>query len=68
MKYQFSILNLSIRIYNRVTLEKGVTDILEGMGEGWTAQAIADELIPAFRSSFARADEVSADVFSYDPI
>ncbi len=36
--------------------------------EGWTAQAIADELIPAFRSSFARADEVSADVFPYDPI
>ncbi|OQW74759.1 MAG: hypothetical protein BVN32_12445 [Proteobacteria bacterium ST_bin14] len=68
MKYQFSILNLSIRIYNRVTLEKGVTDILEGMGEGWTAQAIADELIPAFRCSFARADAVSANVFPYDPI
>ena len=36
--------------------------------EGWTAQSIADELIPAFRASFARADEVSADVFPYDPI
>ena len=36
--------------------------------EGWTAQSIADELIPAFRPSFARADEVSADVFPYDPI
>lgn len=36
--------------------------------EGWTAQAIADELVPSFRSSFARADEVSAHVFPYDPI
>ena len=36
--------------------------------EGWTAQSIADELIPAFRASFARADEVSAHVFPYDPI
>lgn len=36
--------------------------------EGWTAEAIADELIPAFRPSFARADEVSAHVFRYDPI
>ncbi|WP_439568651.1 SDR family NAD(P)-dependent oxidoreductase [Sphingopyxis sp.] len=36
--------------------------------EGWTAEAIADELIPAFRPAFARADEVSADVFPYDPI
>jgi NAD(P)-dependent dehydrogenase (short-subunit alcohol dehydrogenase family) len=36
--------------------------------EGWTAQAIADELIPSFRPSFARADEVSAHVFPYDPI
>ena len=36
--------------------------------EGWTARAIADELIPAFRADFARADEVSAHVFPYDPI
>jgi NAD(P)-dependent dehydrogenase (short-subunit alcohol dehydrogenase family) len=36
--------------------------------EGWTAQSIADELIPAFRADFARADEVSAHVFPYDPI
>ncbi|MGW8202259.1 SDR family NAD(P)-dependent oxidoreductase [Sphingomonas bisphenolicum] len=36
--------------------------------EGWTAEAIAEELLPAFRPSFAPADEVSADVFSYDPI
>lgn len=36
--------------------------------EGWTAEAIADELIPAFRPDFARADEVSVHVFPYDPI
>ena len=36
--------------------------------EGWTAQSIADDLIPAFRADFARADEVSAHVFPYDPI
>ncbi len=36
--------------------------------EGWTPESIADELIPAFRPSFARADEVSAHVFPYDPI
>jgi NAD(P)-dependent dehydrogenase (short-subunit alcohol dehydrogenase family) len=36
--------------------------------EGWTAQAIADELLPAFRSGFARADERSGDIFGYDPI
>ena len=36
--------------------------------EGWSAQAIADELIPSFRPSFARPDEVSAHVFPYDPI
>lgn len=36
--------------------------------DGWTAQAIADELIPAFRADFARGDEVSAHVFPYDPI
>ncbi|QOV93335.1 SDR family NAD(P)-dependent oxidoreductase [Novosphingobium sp. ES2-1] len=36
--------------------------------EGWTPTAIAEELIPAFRPSFARADEVSAHVFPYDPV
>jgi hypothetical protein len=36
--------------------------------EGWTPESIAAELIPAFRSDFARADEVSAHVFPYDPI
>ncbi len=37
-------------------------------GDGWTAQSIADDLIPALRADFARADEVSAHVFPYDPI
>ena len=36
--------------------------------DGWTAETIADELIPAFRPAFARADEVSAHVFPYDPV
>ena len=36
--------------------------------EGWTAETIAEELIPAFRPAFARADEVSAHVFPYDPV
>ncbi|MGV1682838.1 SDR family NAD(P)-dependent oxidoreductase [Sphingopyxis sp. NJF-3] len=36
--------------------------------EGWTAQAIADEMLPAFRPSFARPDERSGDIFGYDPI
>lgn len=36
--------------------------------EGWTPEAIAAELIPSFSPSFARADEVSAHVFPYDPI
>jgi NAD(P)-dependent dehydrogenase (short-subunit alcohol dehydrogenase family) len=36
--------------------------------EGWTPEAIADELIPAFRADMARGDEVSAHVFPYDPI
>ena len=36
--------------------------------EGWTPEAIAAELVPAFRADFARSDEVSAHVFPYDPI
>ena len=36
--------------------------------EGWTPEAIATELIPAFRADMARGDEVSAHVFPYDPI
>lgn len=36
--------------------------------EGWTPEAIAEELVPAFRPGFARPDEVSAHVFPYDPV
>ena len=36
--------------------------------EGWTPESIAAELIPAFTPDMARADEVSAHVFPYDPI
>ena len=36
--------------------------------DGWTPETIASELIPAFTPDLARADEVSAHVFPYDPI
>lgn len=36
--------------------------------EGWTAQALAEEMLPAFRCSFANPNERSPDVFPYDPI
>ena len=35
--------------------------------EGWTAEMIAEQALPALRASFAPLD-VSADVFSWDPI
>ena len=36
--------------------------------EGWTAQAIADELIPAFSNDFEPAELTAADLHRYDPI
>lgn len=36
--------------------------------EGWTPQSIADELLPAFRSSFPESKERTADIFNYAPI
>ena len=36
--------------------------------EGWTAQSIAEEFLPAVRGSFANPAERSGDVFGYDPI
>ena len=36
--------------------------------EGWTPQALAEEMLPAFRPSFANPNERSPDVFPYDPI
>jgi NAD(P)-dependent dehydrogenase (short-subunit alcohol dehydrogenase family) len=35
--------------------------------DGWTAETLAEHLLPAFRPSF-QALEVSADVFAWDPI
>jgi NAD(P)-dependent dehydrogenase (short-subunit alcohol dehydrogenase family) len=32
--------------------------------DGWTAQSIADEMIPAMREDFARSDEIAADLFA----
>ncbi len=36
--------------------------------EGWTPQSLAEEMLPAFRPSFADPMERSPDVFGYDPI
>ena len=35
--------------------------------EGWTPEAIAEQALPAMRSQFYPLD-VSADVFSWDPV
>jgi NAD(P)-dependent dehydrogenase (short-subunit alcohol dehydrogenase family) len=35
--------------------------------EGWTPQTLAEHMLPAFRPSFQNLD-VSADVFSWDPV
>jgi hypothetical protein len=59
----FAVRRNEIVLFNKPRPVRSMTKI-----EGWTAETIADELIPAFRPSFARADEVSAHVFPYDPI
>ncbi len=59
----FSVRKNEIVLFSKPRPVRSMTKV-----EGWTAQAIADELLPAFRPSFARADEVSAHVFPYDPI
>jgi NAD(P)-dependent dehydrogenase (short-subunit alcohol dehydrogenase family) len=59
----FSVRKNEIVLYNKPRPIRSMTKL-----EGWTPEAIADELIPAFKPSFARADEVSAHVFPYDPI
>ncbi len=59
----FSVRKNEITLFSKPRPIRSMTKVA-----GWTAEAIADELIPAFRPSFARADEVSAHVFPYDPI
>jgi len=59
----FAVRRNEIVLFNKPRPVRSMTKV-----EGWTAQAIADELVPAFRPNFARADEVSAHVFPYDPI
>lgn len=59
----FAVRRNEIVLFNKPRPVRSMTKV-----EGWTAASIADELIPAFRPSFARADEVSAHVFPYDPI
>jgi len=59
----FSVRRNEILLFSKPRPVRSMTRL-----EGWTAEAIAGELIPAFRPAFARADEVSAHVFPYDPI
>ena len=59
----FSVRKNEITLFGKPRPVRSMTKV-----EGWTPEAIADELIPAFRPSMARADEVSAHVFPYDPI
>lgn len=59
----FSVRKNEIVLFNKPRPVRSMVKL-----EGWTPEAIADELIPAFRPAFARADEVSAHVFPYDPV
>jgi len=59
----FSVRKNEITLFNKPRPVRSMTKV-----EGWTPEAIANELIPSFRPSFARADEVSAHIFPYDPI
>jgi len=59
----FAVRKNEIVLFNKPRPVRSMTKV-----EGWTPEAIADELIPSFRPSMARADEVSAHVFPYDPI
>ena len=59
----FSVRKNEITLFSKPRPIRSMTKV-----EGWTVEAIADQLIPAFRPSFAKADEVSAHVFPYDPV
>lgn len=59
----FSVRKNEILLFNKPRPIRSMTKV-----EGWTPESIAEELIPAFAPSFARADEVSAHIFPYDPI
>ncbi len=59
----FAVRKNEITLFNKPRPIRSMTKL-----EGWTPEAIADELIPSFRPSFAHADEVSAHAFPHDPI
>ncbi len=59
----FAVRKNEITLFNKPRPIRSMTKL-----EGWTPESIADELIPSFRPSFARADEVSAHAFPHDPI
>ncbi len=58
----FSVRKNEIVLYNKPRLVRSITNI-----EGWTPETIAEELIPSFKPSMARAEEVLAHVFPYAP-
>lgn len=59
----FAVRKNEITLFNKPRPIRSMTKL-----EGWTPEAIAEELIPSFRPNFARADEVSAHAFPHDPI
>lgn len=59
----FAVRKNEITLFNKPRPIRSMTKL-----EGWTPESIAEELIPSFRPSFARADEVSAHAFPHDPI
>ena len=59
----FAVRRNEISLFSKPRPMRSMTKV-----EGWTPEAIAYELIPSFRPSMARSDEVSAHVFPYDPI
>ena len=59
----FSVRKNEITLFGKPRPIRSMTKL-----EGWTPESIASELAPSFKPSMARADEVSAHVFPYDPI
>jgi hypothetical protein len=59
----FSVRKNEIVLFGKPRPVRSMTKV-----EGWTPETIASELAPSFKPSMARADEVSAHVFPYDPI
>jgi NAD(P)-dependent dehydrogenase (short-subunit alcohol dehydrogenase family) len=59
----FGVRHDEITLYSKPRPIRAVTN-----PAGWTAQSIADELMPDLRMDFARADEVADDLFPMDTL